>query len=60
MCVQDCCFCAEQEDGTNTRGICVSMAPVLCCTKNKDMLSEEETTPYDVRSHSNFFMLLFC
>jgi len=58
MCVQDCCFCAEQDDGTNTQGICVSLCPVLCCTKNKDLMSDDENTPYDVRFREMFF--IFC
>jgi hypothetical protein len=48
MAVQDCCFCAEQGDGTNTYGICFGTNSPMCCTKNKDVLSEDENQAYDV------------
>jgi len=46
--VQDCCFCAEQDDGLNAYGCSSQSGSAQCCTRNKQVLSASETESYDV------------
>lgn len=45
---QDCCFCQEQDDGTNACGYWFGTSNFQCCTKRKE-ISSDDAGSYDVR-----------